>query len=227
VFSLFNTQNNVAPFELFMGSRLLLSRGTTIHQTTRKYAVPSFRITYIWADLKKPFVMNQAPQKSVFTSALIAGLIYGGILIGMNLLFMLLGLDQNVWAGLLGFIVTCTLLWYFQKTHRDKQLGGYITYGKAYGFGILTVINMSLVTAIFTFLYFTIDTGAFDDLVYMNLEKLEESKDMISPEQLQGQVGFWKGVTPFYMALLSIIGQVFGYALVNLITSAIAKRTPN
>lgn len=114
-----------------------------------------------------------------------------------------------------------------QIKHRNNDLGGYITYGRAFACGMLVMIFASIVYA----LYFIILTQWFDPN-YIN-KMLDETTQILAQngltdEQIETALQMSKQmITPLFTLFSSILSYAIWGAIFSLITSAIVKRTPS
>ena len=107
--------------------------------------------------------------------------------------------------------------------HRDENLGGYITFGKAFGVAFLTGLIMAVIGSIFNFIYFQfIDASYLDNLLEFMYETLESSG--ADPEPM---MGFYRNIySPIGMLISGLISGVLVSALFGLIPAAIGQKKP-
>ena len=77
----------------------------------------------------------ETQQKSAFSTALVPGLIMGVTLIVVDLIFFILDVKYDSKIKWLSFIVMAGLLFWIMSTARDKNYGGYISFGKSFTVG--------------------------------------------------------------------------------------------
>ena len=90
-----------------------------------------------------------------------AAMAYGAILGLANtiiyLVFYFGGADpQSKYPGYIGYLLTIITILYGVKNYRDKELGGFISYGQSLGLGVLIGLFSGIISAIFTVLMFTV-----------------------------------------------------------------------
>lgn len=99
---------------------------------------------------------NSSPLvKSAITSGVYLGLvsIFMSVVIWALGLIESMGLFGGAIIGLLTFVITFILLFIFTKNYRNKELGGYISFGEAFKFAILAVIISTIISVIYTYVF--------------------------------------------------------------------------
>lgn len=137
----------------------------------------------------------------------------------------LLNLDMGPTASITTKIISQALNWlpfifavyYVQNTHK-KDLGGFITYGRAFSAGFRFSVYAGLFTAIFMFLYYQfIDAAAMDKIVDAAIANAK------SDQEAQGVE-----MTRPYFAILTAFGAAVMFTItgliISLITAAILKK---
>lgn len=152
------------------------------------------------------------------------GLLLGVVVIIFSLLLFLVNVDKMSPLNYLSFVFVIAGIIYFQFTYRNKYLGGYISYGKAFSVGFLTIVYYSVIITIFTYIYFVyIDPGAIEAMKSMAEEKYirqglsdqEIDRVMIVTNRFQ---------TPVAMTLSALFGGIAFGAVICLITSIFVKK---
>jgi len=159
------------------------------------------------------------------------GLIGGLITIAYGLVANVSGLNEPgsslSWlSGVISVAIFAAVLVMAVKYHRDEELGGYISFGRAFGLSMLTVLIMAVLGAIFTYVYMAfIDPGMTERLIEMTREQYENMG--MSEEQIEQSLGMAKTfMEPHWAALFGILGNLVFGAIVGLIISAIMKKNP-
>ncbi len=130
---------------------------------------------------------------------------------------------------LVGLVVLFTVFIMPIKEYRDKELGGYISFGKAFKTGFITTLFMVGLTVLFyiVFYNFVIDWDAYvGEEMERGVQKMKESgmsdtdiqKRMADTPAFMSAQGFWLGVTA--------IAGLFFDTIVVLISAAIMKKEP-
>src|SRR4030042_3461574 len=161
---------------------------------------------------------------SVLVNALNWGVIIGLISIVYTVILYMLNQLFSQALGYAGIIIIIVGLSVAMKSYRDKVLDGILPFGKAFGFGMLIVVVVALLGAIFTYLlYAVIDTGLQEKALEFTTEKIlkrgvpEEQLDMF----LERAAKFQK---PIPMAIMGFITSVLGGVVLSLIMAAIFKK---
>jgi len=132
-------------------------------------------------------------------------MIYGlfmGILFAAN---FFISLPQGIIFRLLSFLIIILIIYAmyrFSVRYRDNECGGYISYGKAFSFILLTFFFASIISSIFKFFYFQ-----FINPDYLT-NLLQESLKIIDSMQLPVNEEFYdqmeKMMKPITYSLQSI-----------------------
>ncbi|MBS3807241.1 MAG: DUF4199 domain-containing protein [Bacteroidales bacterium] len=155
--------------------------------------------------------------RSTMTMGLITGLaliIYTLLLYATNNL-----LKQNFALGVVNYIILIAGIVIGTRSYRDQAMGGYITYGKALGYGVVLCVFTGIVVGIFTYLlYEVIDPS----LMEQNMKVIQEEmlNRGMSAEQVETMTEMQARFrTPFMM----LIGSIFTYSLLGLIFSLVTS----
>src|SRR5690606_3741299 len=120
----------------------------------------------------------------------------------------------------LSFLLLAVCIFLAVKDHRDRELGGYITYGRGLGAGVLTALFAGLLLSIFIYLFYgVIDPGAMDELKRIQEEQMY--KNGMSDEQIEMSLKF---VSPGFMAGMALPMVTFMGFIFSLIIAAFLKR---
>jgi magnesium-transporting ATPase (P-type) len=174
---------------------------------------------------------KQSPVNIAFKWALIGLLIS---IIQTFTMYYINGQKYDPKAGgaigmLIGIAVTFFILFMAMKEYRDKEQGGFITFGKAFKTGFLTSLFTILLAAVFTYVFLTV---FIDYDTYLGEQMDNGIADMkkrgMSDEEIQKAMKsipeFFSSKT-FFLAVFVIWGLIF-YTIISLITAAIVKRNP-
>lgn len=146
------------------------------------------------------------------------GLIGGAGLIVLTLLSYLVFIPAGgtmMWiGGLLSFLVYIVIIVMAIRQHRDEELGGYITLGRAIGLGTLTLIVALLLNSVFNYVYTTfIDPEVMNQAldatrgIYESLGMDEDQVDELMEEAKENQPSglVTMGMTVFFGAITGLI----------------------
>jgi len=161
---------------------------------------------------------------NIFKSSMIYGL-FMGILFTAN---FFISLPQGIIFRFLSFLIIILIvyaMYRFSVKYRDNECGGYISYGKAFSFILLTFFFASIISSIFKFFYFQ-----FINPDYLT-NLLQESLKIIDSMQLPVNEEFYdqmeKTMKPITYSLQSIWVDVFLGIILGLIMSAFIKKDKN
>lgn len=160
-----------------------------------------------------------AKDVSPFPTALRYGLIGGAITIVIGLISYLVGIETSAGRslGYLNFLVWIIIPVLAIRTHRDNDLGGFISYGRSLGTGVLAAIVMGILAAIWTIvLYQVIDPGMAERVSAMIVEQWEAAG--MTDDQIEEMLPV---ATKFTGMIPTMISSVLGSAIIGLIVSLI------
>lgn len=161
------------------------------------------------------------------------GLIGGLVLIAFALVSFLFGLNDptnaNVFLGLITFAVSAILYiaigGWAARSHRDQDLGGYISFGRAFRVAFLALLIAMVIGALFQLLYTTLIEPDFFDNLVDNIVAMYEEQGM-SEEQIDMALSFTRFFyTPVGFLIAGLGSALFFSALFGVISAAIFKRT--
>jgi uncharacterized membrane protein len=169
--------------------------------------------------------MEEQPKVSPMKTSMRYGLIGGLVMVVISLLLYLLNLHEITWLstvvmlGVLGVFIYLGLV-----EHRDKDLGGYMKYGRGVGTGTLIAVFMGIIGAVYLYIFLSfIDQSVITDALNKTREAMVE-KDM-SDEDIEQALRFTgMFMTPWAMAIMSIFGYAFYGVIEALIISIVVKK---
>lgn len=125
-------------------------------------------------------------------------------------------MEKLIWS-LLAYIPFILAIVYVQKKHRS-DLGGYITFGRAFSAGFRTGFYASLVLAILMFVYF----GFFDPAAMQKIQ--DNAMANADGEETAAQIEKMSSYTIYFMAFAAAIWYTVLGIIVALIGAAIMKK---
>lgn len=165
-------------------------------------------------------------SKSITMNGITYGIITGVIIILYSLVLYLF--DQNLnqaltWIAYL-FLV-CGMVWGTLE-YRKKISGGFLTYGKAFSVSFMIVLFSAILTGIYSFLFFQfIAPDTVQDIIDMSRQQALERSPEMSDEELDRAMEMSSVfMTPVWMAVYGLIGQIVVGAIIALITSIFIKK---
>ncbi len=147
-----------------------------------------------------------------------------GVLFSVN---FLCSVSSNVFVRLLTYLIIAAIvvatyrlaLWY-----RDEEQGGYISYGKAFSFIVLSFFFASLVSALVKFVYLQyINTDYLDNLFTQSMAVLEK----LNMPTGQTEESLRSLLKPSTFVFQYIWANVLIGCFVGMVTAVFAKRTKN
>lgn len=166
-------------------------------------------------------------------TAIRLGLIGSLIFIVYSLIANLTGLSvpTSIAVSLLNLIialgVTIGFVIYVIRYHRDKELGGYISFGRAFLLAFAALVISTIISNIFNWVYLSfIDTSHLESV----LEATEKMmSDMGAPaDAIEKQMSTMREqFTPMGMMVQGLKYGLIGGAVIALICAAIMKKKPD
>jgi len=161
---------------------------------------------------------------SVFMNALTWGIILGLVSIVYSVILYMIDQVFNQALGWLSIVIMIAVLVFAVKSYRDNVLDGEISFGKAFGFGVLVAVVSSVLGAIYNYLLYTVIDP---DLQAKMLEVAAEK--MLDQGVPEGQIDDLLEVSKRFMSpVITSIGAVFGGTLfgtiISLVVAAIFKK---
>lgn len=164
-------------------------------------------------------------NNSIYKTTMTWGLVLGIVMVLFSLVPYLMNIYQTPsWVGWLMYAVMVLGIAYGQIRHRDDDLGGYITYSRSFGAGMLIMLFASIVYAFYFILLTTvIDTEYMAKVMNAATELLYESG---MPEEQVDMAMEMSGklMTPSFMLISSVFSYAFFGAIFSLITSIFVKK---
>ncbi len=165
-------------------------------------------------------------------TALRFGLLAGLITIVYSLLANLTGLSipNSLGKVFLNFAIvlaiTIGMVVYFIRFHRDKELGGYISFKRAFLLSFVALLISTVISSIFSMIYVAfIDTTFLDAIVDATEEMMT---NMGAPaDAIETQMADMREkMTVVGMLKQGLMNGIIGGAVISLIVAAIMKKKP-
>jgi hypothetical protein len=170
------------------------------------------------------------------THALTYGLYGALVLIVIGLIGQLTGLvdpsQPNGGSGsmiinILNAVVTAGALVMAVKKHRDEDLEGYIAFGKAFGLGMLTVVVIAVISAVWTFVYISFIDPEMIDVMKEAARGQMESQGMSGEQLEQAMAMNAKFMNPAMITVFALLGSMFFGLIISLVVAAVMKKQPS
>jgi len=156
------------------------------------------------------------------------GLYIGLALIVVSLLDYLFGFyGQNKVFNLISYVIMIVGIAWATIWYRDKDLGGFVTYGQAVSFGVVLSACFGIVSAVFVILLTTVIAPEYmERALEITYDKLLE-KGTISEDQADAMIAMSKKLAnPIFTFFTSILGSVIMGLVISLISSIFIKKNP-
>ena len=168
-------------------------------------------------------------KRSQWKVAMTYGAMYGLASSIIYLIFYFAGADiENKGPQLIGYLIMIATIYIGITNYRNNDLGGFISYGKSLGTGVLIGLFGGIITGFFTVIMFTvIDPGLAQKIIEKAQEDMVE-KGTMSEEQINAAISLTqKFMNPVALFLFSILGSVFMAFIFSLIVSIFTKKEPS
>lgn len=178
----------------------------------------------------------ETQKTNSYKLAMTYGLYFGLISIILSVIiwatnFMeVLGLFGSFLLGILQLVLMVFILIYFTKLYRNNELGGKITYGQAFIFGVLIVVFSTIISSLYSYVFNQfIDPDYAQRIMTMMQDKTYQwmSGKGLSQDQIDSAMQKFeaKGVpSPLETLITSMEFGLIGGAIMSLISSAIVKK---
>lgn len=163
-------------------------------------------------------------KPSLFKASLNYGLMLGGALVVYSLLLYVLGLIGKQSLSYVSFIFYIALMILGIKEYRDKQSGGFITYGNSFVIGFFIALIGGVISAIFTFILFKFDPALVQSMLEKARQTMEEKQNM-TEEQVELAMKMTENMmSPLWMMIWGVAASAFIGAIISLIVSIFMKK---
>jgi len=163
-------------------------------------------------------------KSTLMKNALNWGLTLGIGLIIYSLIMYFLNLSIEKWVGWLSYIIVVAVVVIGTINYRDKELGGYMTYGQALGFGILVILFAQIINAIYNYIFMKFIAPEIIEKM-ISIQEEEMIKRGIPEAQIEQGMGMVKKfMTPLFINLIAIPITVFFGFIITLITSIFLQK---
>ncbi len=167
----------------------------------------------------------EANKPSKMKSALNFGAKLGLVLMIISLVIYVFELyEANRWLSWVSMAIMAAALFMGIKNYRDKENGGFISYGSAVGYGVLVSLFAGIITSFVTYIYL----GYIDDgfIQYELMRSEDEMYNQGMPEEQIEMAMSWtkKFVAPGALAVFGVIGNTLIGFIISLIAAAFLKK---
>ncbi len=161
--------------------------------------------------------------------ALTNGIFLGIALIFFSLILYILDVEREHWLQYLSFLIMFVGVFMAQKNWRDKFNEGFLSYGKAFSNGFLTILFSAILTSLYTFVFFElIAPGEIQIMFDAAEDKIYDKNPNISDAEFETAMK-WASMMmkPWVLALWGLLASVFAALIISAITSIFIKKEQN
>jgi hypothetical protein len=165
-------------------------------------------------------------KQSAFASAISPGIIISAALTLYSLVLFLLDVSYDSKLTYLSYLILAFGLFWAIFSYRNKQEGGFITYGEVFKYGFFVGLVISIIVGIYTFIYVKyINPGIIDDIMVKAEEDMLTRNPNMSDEQIEKGLSYVEMFTsPVIMAVFGFFGNLVASTVISLIIAIFAKR---
>ncbi len=163
-------------------------------------------------------------KRSAFNTALKYSIITALAAFIFSIIMYVTGLYLNQAVNWLSYVILLAGLVFTVKDRRDKDLGGYITFGDAFVAGFLFCFLFALLSAVSTYIMMQfIAPDMITEILKQSEQKMIDKQ--MSDDQIQMAMSYTKKfMTPVWMTVWVIILTCLLGAVLSLIVAAIFKK---
>ncbi len=168
--------------------------------------------------------MAQTANAPMMPPASRHGFFLGFSLVVMQTIFYLADIKFDSGLGYISYLILIAGLYLSIRNYRDQLNGGFITYGRSVGYGVLVALMAGIISSVFVFvLYSYIDPSTIDKMLIEAETKMEEQN--LPPEQFEMAMKINQQMfTPLVISIMSIIGYAFMGLVFSLVLSVFLKK---
>lgn len=158
--------------------------------------------------------------------ALINGIYTGLALIIVSLVLYLLDVPRDSYIQYISYLVMIVLTFIFVKQWRDQYNDGYLSYGGAFGHGFLVILFGSIISAIYTFIFFSfIAPGELAIMIEEAEQQLYEQG--MSDQEIEVAMQWTRMMMkPWMMSIWVIVGGAVAGLIISAILAIFLKKEP-
>ena len=163
---------------------------------------------------------------SVWKSALTTGVYLGIVFILTSVIFYVMGNPFSKVAQYITYPIMIAGIVLAQISYK-KSLGGEMTYGQAFGVGLLAMVFASVISGIYTYLlYEFIDPSLQEQLRLFTEESIIKQGSSEQEIEMGIKIANFLQKPPIMFAM-AIVGGAFMGAIISLITAIFTKKNPS
>ena len=158
------------------------------------------------------------------------GLVLGGIMIGIQLLSYVFNVAQaGSVVGLLVFllilVVGAVVMNKAAVLYREKVLGGFMKYGKAFVISVLVALTAIILLSTYTYLFNAFfDPSVLEKSMQETLNQIQNNPSIPADKKAEYIKSMAGRFTPISSAISTFVSMTIFFLITSLITAAIAKK---
>lgn len=157
-------------------------------------------------------------------SAMQFGLTLGIALTVISLAVYVLELYEHQWINYLSTVVLIAGIVMGIKNRRNKELGGYISYGSALGYGTLITLFASIISATLSMCYLAFIDDSFIQFTLDQQETQMYEKGMADEQIEMAMEMTAKFMNPLWMGVMAVVMSTIMGFIISLIVAAFLKK---
>jgi ABC-type phosphate/phosphonate transport system permease subunit len=141
-------------------------------------------------------------------------------------LLFLVDVEYDSGLRYISFIFLAVIIFWGMTTHKNNNLGGFMSYGQAFVVGFFIVLISTVISSVYSYFYFVvIDPGIAEEVLINTEEQMLEQNPSMSDEQLDQALSMTEMfVSPVAMTLMGLIMGTFFGTILSLIIAIFAKK---
>jgi hypothetical protein len=170
----------------------------------------------------------ESKQHSLFSNSLIYGLLTAAISIVFSVITYIVDVPFKSPVMYFSVVIMVAGIIYGTLQYRNISLGGKIDFGKAFVSGLLIVLVASVLSSIYSYLFFAlIDPVYHERIIQESLEQTEAKliEQGLSGDQMESALAMTrKFMSPIIMAIMALVFNTLLGAILALIAAAFLKK---
>jgi hypothetical protein len=157
----------------------------------------------------------------------VCGLFIGLGLVLVNVVDLLLGFyGSNKPFGLLSYAIPTGGIIWGALQFRNKESGGFITYGQTVGYGVVTALFFGIIVSIYTILLVTVIDPAYVDKVQVIAAEQLYAQGTLTEQQIDQALAMSTKMmrNPFLISISGILGAALEGVIISLIAGIFIRR---
>jgi hypothetical protein len=166
--------------------------------------------------------MEETKKSGMFMPAVQYGVLTAIALIALTLFIYFAGLITAKWTSWISYGILLASIFIATTAYRNEHNGGFISYGTALGFGTMTIFFASVITAVFTYIFYKmLAPDALQQVKAAAEVQILKTNPNVTDQELDLAMRF---VSPVLMSITTIFSYTFLGFVISLITSAVLKK---